>query len=274
MALTAELSRSNCPWKHFPPLLQPWNLPFQVTTSPSAWVPACPPSTRSSYLPAETEGNYNSIQPCTFTSGSCGSKQRTTPVFSTLLPKTCLPDDWLLSCLTAQLPHVIFALCCNDQDFLKLESSQSVSQDLFQVSWPRHMTLTQSDEGPKAPLSTHLKACHSQFYPKACLPFRIPSLRLVMAAGRWSKSLSVSHFKHTSFRSKEPDTAAWSGQIKPCWAAVLVVSSWYQDKISSTSHFDVIKVTDLGLWRSNQSLNKKPTTALRYRLDVPFPIGN
>lgn len=55
----------------------------------------------------------------------------------------------------------------------------------------------QSDGGPKAPSALRSKHAIHSFILWGLLAISIPLLRLVEAAGRWSKSLSVSYFKHS-----------------------------------------------------------------------------
>lgn len=92
----------------------------------------------------------------------------------------CLPDDWLLSCLSTQLLHITFALRFNHQDFLKLDYSflrsiQGVSPSLFQVSGRRHMTLTAVRWGTKG-TTQHLPQSmpFTVLSPEVCLPFWYP----------------------------------------------------------------------------------------------------
>lgn len=163
------------------------------------------------HLPASiTDGDYNSIQPSAFASCSHGSKQRKTSVFPTLNPKTRLLDNWLLSCLSTQLLHTIFALHFKDQGFLKPASlpweAPRVSR---QVPRHRHMTLTAVRWGTKGTLSTSLKACHSQFYP---LRFACHFDTLAQTGGGSWKVVQVTvcivFQTLTSSRSRESRTAA------------------------------------------------------------------
>lgn len=193
----------------------------------------------------------------------------------TLNTKMCLLDNWPLSCLSTHAAHD-FCFPSEPSRFLEarqssLGSTQGVLPGPTAQTHDSHSSQMRDLRYPSALGSKH--AIHS-FILWGLLAISIPLLRLVEAAGRWSKSLSVSYSKHsTSFLSGESCTAAQAGPFQTCRAVVLLVPFQYQDKVSNTHNFGVNTVK---IWILDEvtTLWIRSLQALWYSLDVPIPIGN